>query len=140
MALWDREIIMSAQGTLHHVEINVSDLARSRYFYDWLLPQLGYGQYQAWPQGFSYRLKDTYLVFVQTEKDHRHRSYHRKATGLNHLAFHASQSLIESIENQLKERNLSVLYPDKHPYACGKDCYALFIEDPDRIKIELAAY
>ena len=127
-------------GTLHHVEINVSDLQRSKAFYEWLLPLMGYELYQQWKQGFSYRLGETYLVFVQTEPDFMDKAYHRKRTGLNHLAFHTDQALMDRISQELKMKGIPILYPDRHPYAAGPQALALFFEDPDRIKIELAAY
>lgn len=127
-------------GTLHHVEINVSDLASSRAFYDWLLPLMGYTPYQEWKQGFSYRLNETYLVFVQTEAAFLDRPYHRKAPGLNHLAFHADPALIQRVSQALAQKGIPFLYPDRHPYAAGENALALFFEDPDRLKIELAAY
>jgi len=131
---------MSQNGNLHHVEINVSDLAKSRIFYDWLLGELGYKLYQVWEKGFSYRKEETYLVFVQTEPKYLNQCYHRSQTGLNHLAFHADRDLIDKIAKQLPEKGIVLLYPDQHPYAAGPDAYALFMEDPDRIKIECAAY
>ncbi|KHF36765.1 hypothetical protein CM49_01071 [Paenibacillus sp. P1XP2] len=72
---------------LHHVEINVSELGRSREFWEWFLTRLGYELYQDWDQGFSFKHGKTYLVFVQTEERFLDAPYHRKATGLNHLAF-----------------------------------------------------
>ncbi|MCF7624758.1 hypothetical protein L3139_24030 [[Brevibacterium] frigoritolerans] len=33
----------------------------------------------------------------------------------------------------------SILYADKHPFAGGKDHYAVYFEDPDRMKVELVA-
>ncbi len=131
---------MSHNGNLHHVEINVSDLKKSRIFYDWFLAELGYKLYQEWEKGFSYRKENTYLVFVQTEPKHLDQAYHRCQTGLNHLAFHADKDLIDKIAKQLPEKGIVLLYPDQHPYAAGPEAYALFMEDPDRIKIECAAY
>ena len=127
-------------GTLHHVEVNVSDLASSRAFYDWLLPLMGYTLYQQWKHGFSYQLGETYIVFVQTEEAFMDRLYHRKATGLNHLAFHADPALIERVTQELDLKGIPILYPDRHPTAAGENTLALFFEDPDRLKIELAAY
>ena len=72
---------------LHHVEIYVADLKRSRTFWSWFLEQLEYELYQTWDQGFSFLLGDTYLVFVQTQEQHLDPEYHRCRTGLNHLAF-----------------------------------------------------
>ncbi|KAF0226501.1 MAG: hypothetical protein FD133_886 [Erysipelotrichaceae bacterium] len=131
---------MSKNGNLHHVEINVSDLKKSRIFYDWFLDELGYELHQEWNQGFSYRKEACYLVFVQTEPKQLNHNYHRSQTGLNHLAFHADKALIDKITKQLPEKGITLLYPDQHPYAAGPEAYALFMEDPDRIKIECAAY
>ena len=39
----------------------------------------------------------------------------------------------------MKYQDLKILYEDKHPYAGGEDYYAVFFEDPDRIKVELVA-
>jgi len=30
-----------------------------------------------------------------------------------------------------------ILYADRHPHAGGPDSYAVFFEDPERIKVEL---
>lgn len=130
----------SPAGSLHHVEIYVSDLSASSKFWGWLLSLLGYQLYQQWGSGVSWRLGDTYLVFVQTEEPYRDVPYHRRRTGLNHLAFHAaSRGQVDAIAALLRERGTPILYEDRHPYAAGKDYYALFFEDPDRIKVELVA-
>jgi catechol 2,3-dioxygenase-like lactoylglutathione lyase family enzyme len=57
------------KGKLHHVEIYVKDLAISKEFWGWLLKELGYKEYQNWKEGISYILEDTYIVFVQVEKN-----------------------------------------------------------------------
>ena len=77
---------------------------------------------------------------MQTEEKYLDIPYHRCGTGLNHLAFHAkSRDHVDEITNQLKEKGIPILYPEKHPYAGGKDYYAVYFEDPDRIKVELVA-
>jgi len=66
--------------------------------------------------------------------------YHRCRAGLNHLAFHGnSREHIDKITQVLLDKGIQILYNDKHPYAGGKDYYAVFFEDPDRIKVELVA-
>ena len=128
------------KGTLHHVELYVSDLTKTKKFWRWFLNHLDYDIYQEWDQGISYKLQETYIVFVQTEEKYLQESYHRKRTGLNHLAFHAeSRVMVDAMKEKLKERKVSLLYEEKYPYAGGKDYYALFFEDPDRIKVELVA-
>jgi len=131
---------MPAQGTLHHVEIYVSDLERTKTFWSWLLLELGYEIRNEWAEGITYVLGDTYLVFVQTEEKYIDEGYHRKRTGLNHLAFHVnSRKKVDEFTEALKEKGASILYEDRHPYAGGKEYYAVFFEDPDRIKVELVA-
>ncbi|PCH66444.1 MAG: hypothetical protein COC01_08000 [Bacteroidetes bacterium] len=128
------------KGTLHHIEIYVSDLKKTIEFWDWLLTELGYEKYQDWNEGISYKLLDAYLVFVQAEEKYLDIGYHRKRIGLNHIAFHAeSRAMVDDLTNSLKERGVTILYKDKHPFAGGKDHYAVFFEDPDRIKVELVA-
>ena len=123
-------------GTLHHVELYVSDSQRSLEFWGWLLGELGYTQYQDWPDGRSYKLGDTYLVFVQTEPEYQDIPYHRKRTGLNHLAFWVN-SVVEfnKLQVELVRREIPLLYSDSQANDGGYR--AIFFEDPDRIKIEL---
>lgn len=131
---------MNELGLLHHVEIYVSDLKRSADFWGWFLSELGYTLYQEWEEGRSWKLGDTYLVFVQTEEKYLDVPYHRCRVGLNHLAFHArSREQVDELTAKVRARGMNVLYNDKHPFAGGDNYYALFFEDPDRIKVELVA-
>lgn len=126
-------------GIIHHIEIYVSDLEKSKLFWTWLLcEKLNYNIFQKWSSGISYKLGETYIVFVQTETEFIENSYHRKNTGLNHLAFHCdSKEFIDHLTKDLEEKNISILYKNKHPFAGGEDYYAVFFEDPDRIKVEV---
>ncbi|MEO2077945.1 MAG: VOC family protein [Bacillus sp. (in: firmicutes)] len=125
---------------LHHLEIYVSNLTRTTEFWGWLLTELGYEPYQKWDSGISWKYGETYLVFVQVEERFLDVPYHRSRVGLNHLAFHAeSQEHVDRITEQLKEKGVPILYQDRHPFAGGNSHYAVFFEDPDRIKVELVA-
>lgn len=128
------------KGALHHVELYVKDLAVSKEFWGWLLEKLGYKVFQEWSAGISYLLGDTYLVFVQAEEKHLDIPYHRYRAGLNHLAFHGeSRAFVDEMTQALRERGVTILYEDRHPYAGGDDYYAVFFEDPDRMKVEITA-
>jgi len=127
-------------GHIHHIEINVSDLTVSRPFWSWLLNEFGYTLHQEWAQGFSYRLDETYLVFVQTEADYNQEPYHRKQTGLNHIAFHCPLDQLDDLHRKVLGRAIPMLYEDRYPYAGGPDAPAFYFEDPDRIKVEIASY
>jgi catechol 2,3-dioxygenase-like lactoylglutathione lyase family enzyme len=128
------------KGVLHHIEINVSNINEAREFYGWLLYDLGYRLFQEWEQGFSWTFEKTYLVFVQTEERFLEEGYHRKHTGLNHLAFYVeSKEEVDDWTERIKAKGYTILYEEKHPYAGGIDHYAVFFEGPDRIKLELVA-
>ncbi|MFS0784275.1 VOC family protein [Bacillus sp. 1P06AnD] len=129
------------KGLIHHIEVNVSNLEKSCRFWEWLLEnELGYEMFQKWGKGRSWKLNDSYLVFCQTEERYLNAHYHRCQTGLNHLAFHAeSKEQVDAIAKQLEHRGIPLLYKDKHPYAGGNGHYAVYFEDPDRIKVEIVA-
>ena len=128
------------QGLIHHIEINVSNLQRSVDFWSWLLEELGYEPFQKWDGGQSWIMGKTYIVFVQTDEKYLNPAYHRSRTGLNHLAFYAqSRQQVDDLTRLLKQKGVRILYEDRHPYAGGNNHYAVFFEDPDRIKVELVA-
>jgi catechol 2,3-dioxygenase-like lactoylglutathione lyase family enzyme len=127
-------------GTLHHVEIYVASLEDSLKFWKPLLGMFGYEEFQNWDQGVSYKLKETYIVFVQVEEGYLEPGYHRKRSGLNHLAFHAdSRKQVDQITAWVRVSGYMILYEDRHPFAGGPDYYALYCEDPNRIKVEIVA-
>ncbi len=65
--------------------------------------------------------------------------FHRKRTGLNHIAFWAEskRKVDEYYENYLVPRKVPVLYggPKFRP-EYRKGYYSVYFEDPDRIKLE----
>ena len=132
------ETLLPTPGQLHHVELYVSNLERSSEFWGWFLESLGYQLFQSWEKGRSWKLGETYIVIVQVEERFADAPYHRCHVGLNHLAFHAdSRAQVDTILEQLKGRGITILYPDRHPH--NSNPYAIFFEDPDRIKVELVA-
>ena len=125
---------------LHHVELYVTNLERSLVFWTPFLTSIGYHESQRWPEGVSYMSGETYLCFVQAPAEHIGTGYHRKRVGLNHLAFHAkSRDHVDQVARWAREAGFTNLYEEKYPYAGGPDYYALYCEDPDRIKVELVA-
>ncbi|MBF2398799.1 VOC family protein [Listeria marthii] len=123
---------------LHHVELYVADLEKSRLFWSELLEGLSYELYQTWNEGFSYKFGETYLVFVQAEEPFLVEGYHRKRVGLNHLAFHGgTKERIDEFRTKLKAKGIRLLYEDRYPFAGGKNHYAVFFEDPDGMKVEI---
>ena len=125
---------------LHHVEIYVSDLERSMVFWTPFMKLLGYEE-DRWQGGTNY-LKDghPYFCFLPAPKEHLAAGYHRKRVGLNHLAFQGrSRAHVDEIADWVRRSGFTTLYEAEHPYAGGPHYYALFCEDPDRIKVEVKA-
>jgi len=124
---------------LHHVEIYVSDLERSIAFWSPFMERLGY-EAERWSGGINYKQGDTYLCFLQAPTEHAAAGYHRKRVGLNHLAFHGrSRVHVDQVAEWVKSEGHTVLYESEYPYASGPGYYALYCEDPDRIKVEVVA-
>lgn len=104
------------------------------------MSQFGYKVYQQWDKGISYILNGTYLVFVQTDQDKLVFDYNRTHIGLNHLAFHVdSKQMVDGIREMVQDNKYKELYAERYPFAGGPDHYALYFEDPDRIKVEIVA-
>jgi catechol 2,3-dioxygenase-like lactoylglutathione lyase family enzyme len=83
----------------------------------------------------------TDLWIVQTDARYATRGFHRKAAGVNHVAFRAaSRAAVDRfVQEFLDARGIPALYggPREYPeYRPGY--YAVFFEDPDRLKLELA--
>jgi catechol 2,3-dioxygenase-like lactoylglutathione lyase family enzyme len=126
---------------LHHVELYVSDLERSCAFWTPFMGLLGYAA-ERWSGGMNYvRGEDeTYFCLLPAPTEHASAGYHRKRVGLNHLAFRAtSRAQVDQIAQWVKENGYSLLYEDRHPFAGGPGTYAVFCEDPDRLKLEVVA-
>lgn len=127
---------------LHHIEIYVSDLNASHAFWTSLLGLIGYQESARWDDGFTLaHEEDAYLTFVQVADKHAGREYHRCGVGLNHLAFRVrDRQTVDRLRDFCRKSGASCLYDDRYPFANGgSDYYALFVEDPDRIKVEFVA-
>jgi catechol 2,3-dioxygenase-like lactoylglutathione lyase family enzyme len=126
---------------LHHVELYVSDLERSMVFWEPFMERLGY-RVERWSGGVNFVQgpEDAYLCFLAAPADHPAAGYHRRRVGLNHLAFHGrSRAHVDELTGWVRQEGHTLLYEDRHPYAGGPGYYALYCEDPDRIKVEVVA-
>jgi catechol 2,3-dioxygenase-like lactoylglutathione lyase family enzyme len=128
------------QASVYHVQLNVADAAVSLPFYRALL---GYFDYRVMVEeagmlGMSNGTTDFWLA--GTDGRHASRRFHRKAPGLNHVAFRVTRrdDVDRFVEEFLAARGIATLYggPREYPeYRPGY--YAVFFEDPDRLKLEV---
>jgi catechol 2,3-dioxygenase-like lactoylglutathione lyase family enzyme len=132
------EVLVKAH--VYHVQINVRDPAVSLPFYRDLL---GYLEYRTVYQsetvaGFSGRGADLWII--ATDPAHAGHGFHRKRTGLNHVALRVErrEDVDRFCDEFMTPRKLAPLYrtPREFPeYRPGY--YAVFFEDPDRLKLEI---
>lgn len=129
---------------LYHFQINVSDVIVSNPFYKDLLGYLGYEITEEGDWGLmSTNINDKNhgdVLIIKTDAKYLPNKYHRKNIGLNHVCFGvSSKSDVDKFaEEFLKPRNIPTLYntPKEYPeYTPGY--YAVFFEDPDRVKLEV---
>lgn len=126
------------KATIGHIGINLSSEEVSFPFWKDLLTHLGF---KLMLDGNHFDANDghTFLCF-SVIKPGRNKPFHRKQTGLNHIAFSvASREEVERFVGEyLKPRNIPVLYGGAKEYDYTPGYYAVYFEDPDRIKVEIA--
>lgn len=130
---------MNAQ--IYHIQINVSDAKKSIPFYKQLLCHLGFKIIDESPSHIGASNKDFGIWVIETENKYKENKFHRKATGINHIAFKASSKaeVDKFASSFMRENKISPLYGSPKPFPeYHKDYYAVFFEDPDRLKLELA--
>jgi len=128
---------VAKDGSLEHLDISVSELERSGAFWAAFLKDLGYREFAKSATGWSWTNDESTVFLLQAESGYLDPPYHRKRVGLNHLAFGVSDpKQVDAMATRLKERNVPLLYGGPRT---GRTTYAVFFEDPDRIKIEVVA-
>ena len=130
--------MVSKLGNIQHLEINVSNFEKSKVFYQDLLEWLSYEQivggkdFAGWGNGET-------KIFVTYLERYKDAGFHRRRVGLNHIAFQArSKADVNRLYSEfLVPRSIKVLYggPKEYP-EYEKGYYAVYFEDPDRIKLE----
>ena len=127
----------SAAGGVHHVIVNVTDLARARHFYAWLMPRLGYpgmtdheGGAGWFGEGGSFWIKAADQRFARD-------TFSKDRVGLCEIAFRAeSRGDVDALAGELAARGAHIFDPPRE-YDYTPGYYAVFFTDPDGIKLEL---
>jgi catechol 2,3-dioxygenase-like lactoylglutathione lyase family enzyme len=130
-------------STIAHIYLYVSNLKSSREFYKEFLEILGYKEIVNEEWGSAFEKDDTSIWLEQVSGEYKKDGYHRKRVGLNHLAFRvdSKEDVDRFTKDFLKENSIETLYdtPKKFP-EYSDDYYAVYFEDPDRIKLEVVFY
>jgi catechol 2,3-dioxygenase-like lactoylglutathione lyase family enzyme len=125
-------------GRVHHVFVNVKDMARARPFYEWLMPRLGYATSWAYEGGHGFLSPHGSFWLKAADPRFAADAFHKDRVGLCEIAFAAtSREEVDALGRALVERGATVLdRPREYPeYVPGY--YAVFFADPDGLKLEL---
>ncbi len=135
------------QPLIDHIQITVKDLHEAEAFYDILMPILGYdlnlkskGSVPAHEFDVIEYVHPKLTVGINSprsvfkdEKVHR-----RKPGALHHLAFQAkNEQEVDNAYEQLLRSSANIVAPPQLYPQHGEYYYALFIKDPDGIKLEI---
>jgi catechol-2,3-dioxygenase len=133
-------IVEQTTGTpipaLGHIGLNVSDLNRSREFYQAIFGLRSMGGADTGAHRYAF-LGDGQQVTITLWQQSSGR-FSPQAPGLHHLALALPEvGDLERLEQILRARQVPIFYEGIVPHAEGGDSAALYFEDPDGLRIEV---
>jgi catechol 2,3-dioxygenase-like lactoylglutathione lyase family enzyme len=124
-------------GRIHHLDLTVSDLARSTAFYDRVLPLLGFRRTADCPDGPLWQGAYTEIGLQRARGPRGQAPHDRYAPGLHHLAFDApTRADVDRVHGELVRLDVPVLDPPAEYPQYAPGYYAVFFADPDGMKLE----
>ena len=130
------------RGQMHHLDLTVSDLGRSKPFYELVLGFLGYRCVKSTAEVIVWDLTLADGVCgIAIRPAHRPREHDRYTVGLHHFAWNAdSRQDVDRLYDRLVKAGATILdAPAQYPqYGIGY--YAVFFADPDGLKLEYVHY
>lgn len=129
-------------GTINHLRLSVSDIARARAFYEPVMGRLGYALVEksltrlAWA---SWAPHGTLHWFIMSVADPRspNKAHDRYSPGFHHLAWTVgSRAEVDAFYEFLCARAVPILDPPAE-YEYEPGYYAFFFSDPDDLKLEI---
>ncbi len=122
---------------IEHIDLTVSDVERSEAFYDKVMAALGFRRIEDTdPRWANAHMT---LAIRPAAADERELTFNRYRPGLHHLAFKAiSRADVDEFHRFALAEGIEVLdAPALYP-EYGENYYAVFVADPDGIKLEIA--
>jgi catechol-2,3-dioxygenase len=119
-----------------HIGLNVSDLTRSKQFYQQLFGFEVLGDSLKAGRQFVFLGQDgTPILTLWQQSEGRFATYQ---PGLHHLAFQVGTiDDVRAFEERLRELGTPFLYDGVVPHAEGADSGGVYFEDPDGIRLEI---
>ena len=128
------------KATIGHIGINLSNSEESFQLWKDLFAYLGFS---ITDEGDHFDAGDghSYLCVSTAKGEHTGAGFHRKQTGLNHIAFNVASAdeVDDFVSGFLVPRGIEPLYGGAKSYTeYTEHYYAAYFEDPDRIKVEIS--
>ena len=121
-----------------HIALNVSNINKSKLFYDKILPSLGLKLIHSSIKSFYYIGGRTGILIQQTKKENLFKKnlFSQNNIGLHHLCFRMKSKIaIDSFYKVLLNANCNIIRgPLSGDWAPGY--YYILFEDPDNIRLE----
>lgn len=128
---------------IDHLDLTVSDRARSVAFYERVLGMLGF-THVAQPEEPAYTVFASPTLAIglrEASPAQRHTPFDRHSPGLHHLSFRAaSRADVDRFHAFLVAAKIVVLDPPAAYPQYGAGYYAVFFADPDGMKLEVAHF
>ncbi len=121
-----------------HVGLNVSNLARSKRFYQDVFGFQIAGESSEAGREFAFLGNGEKLVLTLWQQSEGR--FDKGQPGLHHLSFQvASIDEVEAAETRLREQGVKFLHDGIVPHGEGAQSGGVFFEDPDGIRLEIYA-
>lgn len=129
---------VATQFTTGHVGLNVSDLARSKRFYQQVFGFDVMAESNAAGQEFAFLAQGKALVLTLWRQSSE--SFAKDRAGLHHLSFQVeSIDQLKAAEQRLRDLGAAIHHGGIVPHSEGADSGGVFFEDPDGIRLEIFA-
>jgi catechol 2,3-dioxygenase-like lactoylglutathione lyase family enzyme len=123
---------------IDHLVLRVSDLEKSREFYDYVLKFLGFRLLDEYEDMVGWTNGKTRLWIGQADAAGKERPHHFGDIGFHHYAFELEKRAdVDALYEHVRKRGIKVVDPAAEYY---DDYYAVFFLDPDGMKFEGMKY
>ena len=126
--------------SIYHIQLNISNPKVSLPFYKKLFSYFDYKIIDESEDHIGASNGTTDFWIIPTDKKHLDKKFHRKTTGLNHISFKVSskEDVDVFVSDFLTKNKIKTLYEGAKEFPEYREgYYAVYFEDPDRIKLEV---
>ena len=122
---------------IDHLAIRVSDLARSKRFYDRLLGFMGFVREWEFGEVVGWNNWETMFWITQADAEGMRHPHRTGAIGYHHYAFElGAREEVDDLYAFLLEEGVEIADPPAAYPDYGEGYYAVFFLDPDGLKLE----